>query len=119
MWTGGCVGGGRVVAGRPWACRVAAGLGPVPGGRLGSTGRPGAYAAAARRSSKILSCSAVPVGPLVQDGPEGLLGPALACLGLWAGGRLGLAVSGHVTGSKGSRSCITDLKKSERKGKVP
>ena len=111
--------GGRVAAGRPCAVRVAAGLGPVPGGRLGSTGRPGAYAAAARRSSKILSCSAVPVGPLVQDGPEGLLGPALACLGLWAGGRLGLAVSGHVTGSKGSRSCITDLKKSERKGKVP
>ena len=110
--------GGRPCAWRA-GVRAAAGLGPVPGGLLGSTGRPCAYVAAVRRSSKFLSCSAVPVGPLVQDGREGLLGPALACLGLWAGGRLGLAVSGHVTGSKGSRSCITDLKKSERKGKVP
>jgi hypothetical protein len=115
----GWAGGGRqalclVGGGQAWALCLA--------GAWGCTGRPCAYAAVARRSSR--SLAACPFrsarwSRMAGKACQGLLGPALACLGLWAGGRLGLAVSGHVTGSKGSRSCITDLKKSERKGKVP
>ena len=68
--------GGRPCA---WRAGAAAGLGPLPGGLLGSTGRPCAYVAAVGRFSKILSYSAVsgrPAGP----GWPGM--PARACTGL-------------------------------------
>lgn len=127
----GCVSGGRPMP-YPWRVRGCQQVGPVPDGPAGSS-RPGPCAWRAcgidRQAWRLCRGGALVfeifelLGCFGQPAVPGWPGrPARACTGLvrpWAGGWLGLAVSGHVTGSKGSRSCITDLKKSERKGKVP